>query len=329
MSTLEAYTLTTLTDSVKESASILHKLLTQHHLPQPDFLPTGRRDWSDAQTLPDVLNARSNLIDAPQTLLNLALGPADTLAVPFDDEISISDLASKMGVKNVPALGRQLGFAYLMGMFRQTEDGMVAHTGTQRGDSRVQLMDRPESLGQGATVVDVGGGNGHIEAGIARLIPDVDFVIQDRPSNEEPARQLIEQHGLAGRVQFQAHDFFAPQPALPGPRTASAYLLVRVLQDWADADCARILKPLVACMEKSGAKLWTMNRILLGVGELPNHREKLLRTLDLLVFNLSGGGERSAVDFERMLGQADERLMIKKVIRPLSSLFSFIEVVLE
>ncbi|KAK5629437.1 hypothetical protein RRF57_005152 [Xylaria bambusicola] len=436
MATLHTLTLTTLADSIKESASTLQSLLTQHQLPQPDFSPTGRKDWSDAQFVPAILTARSHLIDNAQTLLNLALGPTDILAayagsrmteievlrtfnslavaeaVPIYGQISVPDLARKLGVKQVSAFEKQLRFAYLMGMFRQTDDGEVAHTalsaaipessawiglrlgkifnqgayeiadalrlGPGEGKTNIpcaivdpkglartaylQLEDEPDgkgmdrfstamkdlfnhhaggsllpfvhgfdwdSLGREATVVDIGGGNGHIEAGIADQVPGVNFVVQDRQSNEEPARQLIEANGLTGRVQFQAHDFFHPQPNLPDGRTPNAYLLIRVLQDWEDPDGVRIIKPLVPAMEKFGTKLWIMNRILPDVGELPNHSERLLRTLDLLVFTLSGGGERTAKDLDRMLKQADERLRITKITRPLNSLFSFIEIVLQ
>lgn len=434
-SSTETPTLNTLADSVKESAGTLQRLLTEEQLLQPSFSPTGRQDWSDAQFIPEILAARSNLIDAAQTLVNLALGPTDILAgyagsclseievlrtldslgvadvVPLDGEISIPDLTSKIGVRNVHAFEKQLRFAFLMGMFRRTPSGGVAHTALSaaipasspyislrlgrifcqggheipaalrngagmegipcaladpKGMGRpafVQLGDEPdgkgmerystgmiglynhhagnsylpfihgfnwESLSPGDTVVDVGGGNGHIEGQIVPLIPGINFVIQDQPSNREGAEKIIEEKGLATRVQYQPHDFFSPQPELPGGRVPKVYTLFRVLQDWEDADAVRILKPLVPAMEKFGTKLWIMNRILPDeLDTMPRHSERLLRNLDLVVFTLSGGGERSASHMERMLKTADERLTIKESSRPLNSLFSFVEVLLE
>lgn len=434
-SSAETPALNTLADSVKESASTLQRLLTEEQLLQPSFSPTGRQDWSDAQFIPAILAARSNLIDAAQTLVNLALGPTDILAgyagsclseievlrtldslgvadvVPLDGEISIPDLASKVGVRNVYAFEKQLRFAFLMGMFRRTPSGSVAHTALSaaipasspyislrlgrifcqggheipaalrngagkegipcaladpEGLGRpafVQLEDEPNgkgmerystgmiglynhhagnsylpfihgfswgSLSPGDTVVDVGGGNGHIEGQIVPLIPGINFVIQDQPSNREGAEKIIEEKGLAARVQYQPHDFFSPQPELPGGRVPKVYTLFRVLQDWEDADVVRILKPLVPAMEKFGTKLWIMNRILPDeLDTMPRHSERLLRNLDLVVFTLSGGGERSASHMERMLKTADERLTPKKSTRPLNSLLSFVEVSLE
>ncbi|KAF7592448.1 hypothetical protein BBP40_000229 [Aspergillus hancockii] len=427
--------LTTLADSVKESADTLQHLLTENKLPQPSFSPSGRQDWSDAQFIPAILAARSTLIDAAQTLVDLAFGPTDLLAgyagprlseievlrtldslgvadvVPLDGEISIPDLASKVGVRNVHALEKQLRFAFLMGMFRRTPSGGVAHTALSaaipasspyislrlgrifcqgghelaaalrngagkdgipcaladpEGLNRpafVQLEAEPDgkgmerystgmiglynhhagnsylpfvhgfnwdSLSPGDTVVDVGGGNGHIEGQIVPLIPGINFVIQDQPSNREGAEKIIAEKGLADRVQYQPHDFFSPQPELSGGRVPKVYTLFRVLQDWEDADAVRILKHLVPAMENFGTKLWIMNRILPDeLDTMPRHSEKMLRNLDLVVFTLSGGGERSASHMERMLKAADERLTIKKSSRPLNSLFSFLEVSLE
>lgn len=434
-SSVDTPSLITLADSIKESASTLQHLLTESQLPQPSFSPTGRRDWADAQLIPAILAARSSLIDATQTLVDLALGPTDILAgyvgprlseievlrtmdslgvadaVPLDGEISIPDLASKVGVNNVHAFEKQLRFAFLMGMFRRTPSGGVAHTALsaaipesspyislrlgrifcqggheiftalRNGSGKdgipcaladpaglnrpafVQLEDEPDgkgmerystgmiglynhhagnsylpivhgfnwnSLSPGETVVDIGGGNGHIEGKIVPLIPEVNFVIQDQPSNREGAEKIIQEKGMAARVQYQPHDFFAPQPELPDGRVPKVYMLLRVLQDWGDVDAARILKPLVPAMEKLGTKLWIMNRVLPdGLDTMPRYSERMLRNLDLVVFTLSGGGERSASHMERMLKMADERLMIEKSTRPLNSLFSFVEVSLQ
>lgn len=436
MVNLESQTLTTLADSIKESAQSLQHLLTKHNLPQPSFSPSGRRDWSDTHSHPSILTTRSNLIDTVNLLLDLALGPHEILAayagpraaeidvvrtlnslgvadaVPLHGEISISDLAQKTGVKNAAAFEKQLRFAYLMGMFRPTNDGKVAHTGlsaampdssawigmrfgkifdqgayevanalcadthsdkvsvpceladpTNRGrDLYAQLEDEPDgkgmerhgtamksllshytggsslpliyefdwkSLGSEATVVDVGGGNGHIEVEMAPLVPEVSFVVQDLQSNEEGAKRLIEENGLTSRVHFQAHDFFLSQPALPDGRIPKAYLLIRVLQDWQDFDCARILKPFIPAMERYGTKLWIVARILPdGFDELPIHSEKLLRTMDLLTFTLGGNGERSFTHLRKVLETADTRLRIENVRRPLHSVFSVIEIIL-
>jgi len=435
ISSIKNPTLTTLANSALESATTLQRLLTEENLPQPSFSPNGRQDWSDAQFLPAILAARSNLIDTAQTLMDLAVGPTDTLGryagpclseievlralnslgiadiVPLDGEISIADLALKAKVKNLHAFEKQLRFAFLMGLFQRTPSGGVAHTALsaampasspyislrlgrifcqgghevatalRNGAGKegipcaladpqslgrpafIQLEDEPDgkgmeryssgmiglynhhagnsylpfvhgfnwdSLKPDDTIVDVGGGNAHIEGEIVPLIPGVHFIVQDQESNKEGAEKIIKEKGIGARVQYQPHDFFSSQPELPNGRVPKVYTLFRVLQDWSDDDAVRILKPLVPAMEKYGTQIWIMNRILPDeLDTMPRHSEKMLRNLDLMVFTLSGGGERSASHMERMLRMADERLMIKKSIRPLNSLFSFIEVSLK
>lgn len=441
----DAPTLTALSRLITDSANTLQHLLTQYNLPPPSVSPTGRKDWSDAAAHPDILSARSDLIDRTQELLNLVRGPVETLAaysgsmlseidvlrtlnllkvheaVPLDGSLSISDLAAKIGVRDERSLVKQLRFAYLMGLFRQTDNGQVAHTAlsaalpessawiewrtgklASQGAHEVAkaILLRPQSVEQeevvapcaladplgknrafwvqiedvkeaapgqetetelysramrglllhqnsggaaatylqgldwdslkGGTIVDVGGGNGHVVVELAPWVHGMSFVVQDRPQNEKPARELIEAHRLADRIRFRAHDFLTPQPELPDGKTPVAYLLVRVLQDWSDAGSVRILKPLVRGMEKYRAKTWIIGRLLPdGFDEMSIHEEKNLRNMDLLGFNLHGGGDRSERELKSLLGMVDTRLRINKISRPPQSVLSFVEVVLD
>ncbi|KAL1854924.1 hypothetical protein Daus18300_011244 [Diaporthe australafricana] len=115
------------------------------------------------------------------------------------------------------------------------------------------------SLGTG-TVVDVGGGHGHIEMGLMIELPGLDFVVQDLPTNAEPAQALIDQHEAHDRVKFQPHDFFQPQPVQKA--APKAYMLSRVLHDWQDDDCVKILGPLLPAMETHSTKLFVCERVL-------------------------------------------------------------------
>lgn len=184
------------------------------------------------------------------------------------------------------------------------------------------------SLG-GGTVVDVGGGNGHVEVTVLPQIPsDINFIIQDLPANQEPARALIEQHSAHERISFQPHDFFRPQPTdlHPPPK---AYLLSRVLHDWRDDECMTILRQLVPAMETHGTRLWLCERVLPDrTGQMPNHVEQQLRAADLLMFKLYGGSERTLADWMSVFTKADSRLRVAVLKQPLDSVLSFIEVVL-
>ena len=199
---------------------------------------------------------------------------------------------------------------------------MAGHTGNSFA-SFVRGFDWA-SLGDGL-VVDIGGGNGHVEIGILDDIPPgIKFLVQDIATNEGPANEMIAKHGVTGRVEFQAHDFFDAQPSGLEPK---AYILSRILHDWQDEDCVRILRGLLPAMAEQDTRLFVYERVLPDrVGDIANHMEQLIRTQDLLMFTLFGGGERSLREWEALFKKADERLVVKSLIHSPLSPFSNMEI---
>lgn len=65
------------------------------------------------------------------------------------------------------------------------------------------------ALGEGR-VVDLGGGNGHISIAVAKAFLHLRVVVEDLPSNVEPARATISSD-LQSRVSFLEQDFFQPR----------------------------------------------------------------------------------------------------------------------
>ena len=92
------------------------------------------------------------------------------------------------------------------------------------------------------TLVDVGGGRGHVAIAIADTYPDaaIELVVQD-----------ITVSGTDPRIRWMEYDFFTAQPV----RGAAAYFLRHVLHDWPDAECARILRRVVDAMEAGKSRL--------------------------------------------------------------------------
>ncbi|KAI9451776.1 S-adenosyl-L-methionine-dependent methyltransferase [Russula earlei] len=122
----------------------------------------------------------------------------------------------------------------------------MAGTEGWMGASDAELCAFPfPDLAEGALVVDVGGGIGSMTLRLAERFPKLRFVVQDR----EPVCRLGEDawhiHSPAliksGRVRFQVHDFFKPQPTYDGDIKPAVFLLRVVCHDWPDALARRIL----------------------------------------------------------------------------------------
>lgn len=119
--------------------------------------------------------------------------------------------------------------------------------------------------GLGLTVVDVGGGLGHISRALAEhahpAAETATFVVQDLRDIVDAGQAILPEQ-LKGRVSFQVHDFFTEQPV----RDADVYLLSSVLHDWPDKYAARILRALVPSL-KTDAKVVINERLVPGFHE--------------------------------------------------------------
>ncbi|MGH3866950.1 MAG: methyltransferase [Pseudonocardiaceae bacterium] len=85
-------------------------------------------------------------------------------------------------------------------------------------------------------IVDVGGSQGVLLAGLLAAAPQATGVLFDRPEVIAEARPVITARGLAKRVELVGGDFFTEVP--PG---GDLYVLKSVLHDWDDAHALRIL----------------------------------------------------------------------------------------
>ncbi|XP_069923339.1 acetylserotonin O-methyltransferase isoform X2 [Oryctolagus cuniculus] len=136
-------------------------------------------------------------------------------------------------------------------------------------------------------VCDLGGGTGALARLWAELHPGSHVTVLERPEVVAAAQD-------GGRVSFRAGDFFAD--ALP---PADLYVLARVLHDWDDADCARLLAR-VRAAGGPGAQVLVLEALLDddGRGPLP----VLLSALTMLV--QTRGRERSAPEYRALLAAA-------------------------
>ena len=104
----------------------------------------------------------------------------------------------------------------------------------------------PEKDGDRATLVDVGGSQGQSIMQILKAFPSLQpqrMVLQDL---DAPIAQARDSKLLDPSVQAMVSDFFGPQPV----KGAKAYFLRRIIHDYSDANCVKILGHLRDAMEK-------------------------------------------------------------------------------
>ncbi|MFC8197420.1 methyltransferase [Streptomyces sp. NPDC057298] len=145
---------------------------------------------------------------------------------------------------------------------------------------------------EGATVVDVAGGDGELLGRILSAHPRLHGLLLERPHTVETARRLLGAAGHAERCTFRAGDF-ADVPA-----GGDVYVLSRVLHDWDDDRCIEILRHCARAMPPA-ADLLVIERVLPADGSA-----SLATAWDLHMMCNVGGRERSAAHYARLFAEA-------------------------
>ncbi len=160
-------------------------------------------------------------------------------------------------------------------------------------------------------LVDVGGGRGELLQRLLLANEHLQGTLHDQPQVVASAVVPAE---LQGRLSISGGDFFKSVP--PG---ADAYLLKHIVHDWGDQACRTILGHIRTAMAPGGRVLIVEPVIPPGNAPFPG---KLL-DLNMLVMT-EGGRERTASEYEQLLGSAGLRL---NRIVPTPSAISVVEAV--
>nr|ANM86343.1 putative sterigmatocystin 8-O-methyltransferase [Cladonia uncialis subsp. uncialis]AUW31211.1 putative O-methyltransferase [Cladonia uncialis subsp. uncialis] len=179
------------------------------------------------------------------------------------------------------------------------------------------------SLGE-ATVVDLGGSNGHASIGLAKVFPNLKFIVQDLPNTIETSRPDMTTlpPSIAARLTYQHHDFFTAQPL----KDIDVFLLRMIIHDWPTAEAQDIIRNLVGSM-KPGGKLIIMDTVLPRPGSVPSITEAALRVRDLSMMQVHNSKERELEEWVALLKGGDEKLRLVNVVQPYGSSMSVLEVV--
>ena len=142
-------------------------------------------------------------------------------------------------------------------------------------------------------IVDVGGGNGALVAGILQANPALTAVLFDLPHVAERAKASIATLGLADRCAVVGGDFFKSVP-----EGGDAYLLKHVIHDWNDVHATEILQ---SCRRAMGSAA----RLLIVEGVYPpridqSHASRIAAANDVNMLVCTGGRQRSEAEFRAL-----------------------------
>jgi hypothetical protein len=162
------------------------------------------------------------------------------------------------------------------------------------------------------TIVDIGGADGTLLAGILAAAPLTRGIIFDQPRVRAAAERRIADERLQERCTFAGGDFFGEVPA-----GADAYILKYVLHDWNDDEAVAILRN-VRRAAPAQARLIVIEPLL------PEGQEPALEAtmMDIAMLVITGGRERTAAEFGELYERAGFRL--QRVI-PTASPFKLLE----
>ncbi len=165
------------------------------------------------------------------------------------------------------------------------------------------------------TLTDIAGGHGYLLAQVLKANPSVKGILFDVEPVIAGAGALLEEEGIAERVEKVSGDFFASVP-----KDADAYMMKHIIHDWDDECALKILQNINQAMSEDGKVL--IIETVVPEGNEP-HYSKLL---DLEMLTSPGGIERTPGEYRELLAAAGFRLT--RII-PTKSPFSIIEAVRE
>jgi SAM-dependent methyltransferase len=188
-----------------------------------------------------------------------------------------------------PGFRRLYGERFFEWAKTHPEDGAVFNAAMTSGSAqRLPAILAAYDFAHFERIVDVGGGQGALLAGILRASPKARGVLFDLPNVAAGAEALRVPH-LAERCEIVGGDFFESVPA-----GGDAYVLSRVIHDWDDSAALKILANCRRAIRPYGRLL-----LIEGVSKPPNEPDPN-KFLD--VWFVGGGGcERTEAEYRALL----------------------------
>ncbi|KAI0436031.1 putative O-methyltransferase [Xylaria telfairii] len=203
----------------------------------------------------------------------------------------------------------------------QFSKAMRCYTASEPGYSESYLLEGYDwdSLGE-ATVVDVGGADGHISKALSKAYPRLNMVVEDLPDVVAAA----ESAGSTERVQYRAHDFFSTQPVME----ADVYLFRWIFHDWPDHYVIRILQAQVPALRK-GTKLIINESLNPPPGSLPLTLQRTTCFMDMMLLAVNNARLRTLSEWQEIFSAADDRFGAVRCVTTQGAAIAILEVIWE
>jgi hypothetical protein len=149
-------------------------------------------------------------------------------------------------------------------------------------------------------VVDIGGGQGAMLAGLLTREPSLRGIVADRPEVAAAATVRLAEAGLGGRARGEPADFFKAVPT-----GGDVYVVSNVLHDWHDAEALSILRAVRTAMS-ADARLLVVENVLDAPGRTPS-QQRDVHLVDLHMLVMFGARERTKQEYDDLLVAAGFR----------------------
>ena len=163
----------------------------------------------------------------------------------------------------------------------------------RRATLQVAAIRAALDLSTARLVVDVGGGQGDMLAGLLAAYPTLRGLVADRPDVAAAASAALTASGFGDRAYGQPSDFFVTVPS-----GGDVYVLSNVLHDWDDAHAIAILQTTRRAMQP-GAQLLVVETVLDAPERTPA-QQRDVHLVDLHMLLLFGARERTRAEYDRL-----------------------------
>ena len=163
------------------------------------------------------------------------------------------------------------------------------------------------------TLADLGGATGHLAVAACERYPQLQGVVFDLPAVMPLAREIVGGSLVSDRIRLEPGDFFND----PLPQ-ADLYALGRIVHDWTEAKCLKLLARIHDALP-SGGGLLIAEKML--DEDKTGPRWALMQSLNMLT--CTEGKERSLTEYRALLGQVGFRDVIGcRTMSPLDAILA-------